>query len=446
MLRTARTASQRLAPVVGLIALSVTLAACGSSSSGGSPPSSAPASAPASTSASPATSTSAAASGFTVNTSSCEDPAAATKKVTGTWTVGYSLPLSGPVAGVVVFSLDGFKARLAAANAAGGIDGVQIKLKELDDAFTPDRTKSNVTQFIESDHVNSLDTFGDGDVGAAASLQNAACVPMLYPSSEDPTYRNISKYPWTVTFLPPSNLEDKYDVGLVKSRFPAGATVGIMENPDSAGVDEYDAFKAAAAGSNVKIVAVANSTDPNSAATQIAQKKPDVVYVAGITTDCGPDVEALGRIGFTPKLEINPSNCADDTAYEAAGAAANGNVIPAFLRDPSNPKLANDPGVKEYLSEVKTKDALNTITVSGWEEADLLVNTLKQAAASPAGLSEAGVIEAARDQDYASPMLPVGAKWLSTPTLLTGVNAFQTTEWNAAKKVFVAVGKPISIG
>jgi branched-chain amino acid transport system substrate-binding protein len=439
MSRTIRTATKAFAPVVGLVALTVVASACGSSKSASTPAS------PVGASSSGSTSTGTA-SGYTVNSSACESPSQAVAKVSNTWTVGYSLPLSGPIAGAAALSLEGFKDRINAFNAAGGVNGVKIDVKTLDDAFTPDRTKSNVTEFIESDHVNSLDTFGDGDVGAAAAFQNAACIPMLYPSSEDPQYRVITKYPWTVPFLPPSNLEDNYDVGLVKSTFPSGATVGIMENPDSAGVDEYDAFKAAAVGTNVKIVVVANSTDPNSAATQIQQAKPDAVYVAGVTTDCGPDVVALARVGFTPKLEINPSNCADQTSYEAAGAAANGNIIPAFLKDPSDPALANDAGVKEYLSQVSGSDALNTITVSGWVEADLLINTLKQAAASPAGLSEVGVIEAARDQNYACPMLPNGATWLSTPTLLTGVSAFQTTKWNAAAKRFETVGSPISIG
>ena len=80
-------------------------------------------------------------------------------------------------------ALDGYKARIAAQNAAGGINGVKIDVTFKDDAFTPDRAKANATEFIQSDHVNSLTTFGSGPVGAIADDQNAACVPLLYPSS-----------------------------------------------------------------------------------------------------------------------------------------------------------------------------------------------------------------------------------------------------------------------
>ena len=54
--------------------------------------------------------------GFKVNLDDCDDPDAATKQVTGSWKIGYSLPLSGPVAGVVTYATDGFKARIAAEN------------------------------------------------------------------------------------------------------------------------------------------------------------------------------------------------------------------------------------------------------------------------------------------------------------------------------------------
>ena len=386
------------------------------------------------------------ASGFKVSTADCDDPSAATKKITGTYKIGYSAPLSGPVAGVVTYALDGFKARIAAQNAAGGINGVKIDVSYKDDAYTPDKAKANETQFIQSDHVDSLITFGSGPVGAMADDVDGACVPLLYPSSSVQEYRDIKQYPWVVQFLPAGDAEARYDVNLIKSKFPNGATVGIAENQTASGKGESDAFQAAAKGTNITIKTVADSTDPNSAATKFKAANVDVVYDAGITTDCGPVVQAMGRIGFTPKLVINPDNCADGTAYIAAGSAANGNAIPSYLKDPADPANANDAGVKEYLSEVTTADKDNTITVAGWTEADLTINTLMQAAASPAGLSHVGVIEAARDQNYASPMLRTGVTWISTPTALTGFSGFQTLIWDAASKTFKTDGPVVSVG
>ncbi len=450
MFKTTRNPQWRVrAAVVGVIALATVLSACSSSKSTSTPSSSAATDTGGATSSAPAATTTAAAgpaAAFKVDTSDCTDAKAAAAKITTTWKVGYSAPLSGPVAGVVTYALDGYKARIAAQNAAGGVNGVKISVSYKDDQFTPDKAKANEVQFIQSDHVDSLATFGSGPVGAMADDQNAACVPLLYPSSSVQQYRDISQYPWTVQFLPAGDAEARYDVNYIKSKFPKGATVGIAENQTASGVGEYQAFVAAAKGSNLKIAVVADETDPNAAATKLAAAKVQVVYNAGISNDCPALVVALGRIGFKPSFVLNPDNCADTTAYIASGAAANGNVIPSYLKDPSDPANANDPGVKTYLSEVTGADKDNAITVAGWVEADLTINTLEQASKLPGGLSHVTAIEASRDQNYASPMLRTGVKWVSTPKSLVGFSGFQTLVWNSATKKFKLDGSVISVG
>jgi ABC-type branched-subunit amino acid transport system substrate-binding protein len=425
--------------VAGAVALAAILSACSSSKGSSSSSSSA------ATSAGSASS-SAAAAAFKVDTSDCTDPSSATAKVTDTWKIGYSAPLSGPVAGVVTYALDGYKARIAAQNAAGGINGVKISVDYKDDQYTPDKAKANEVEFIQSEKVDSLATFGSGPVGAMADDQNAACVPLLYPSSSVQQYRDISQYPWTVQFLPAGDAEARYDVNYIKSKFPNGAKVGIAENQTASGVGEYQAFQDAAKGTNITIAVVADETDPNAAATKLAAAKVDVVYNAGITNDCPALVVALGRIGFKPQFVLNPDNCADSTAYVASGAPADGNVIPSYLKDPADPANANDAGVKTYLSQVTTADKNNTITVAGWTEADLTINTLLQASKMPGGLSHVTAIEAARDQNYASPMLRTGVNWVSTPTSLIGFSGFQTLVWDAASKTFKTDGGVISVG
>jgi branched-chain amino acid transport system substrate-binding protein len=428
--RSPLTAKQyRVVPMIGLAVAALALASCSKSTD---TPSDTP--------------TSASAAKFQVNTADCDDAAAATKKVTGSWKVGFSLPLSGPIAGVVGYEQEGWKARIAAENAKGGINGVMIDVVYKDDAYTPDKAKANTTEFLQSTKVDSLITFGSGPVGAMADDQNAACVPLLYPSSSVQKYRDISQYPWTVQFLPAGDAEARYDVGLIKQKFPSGAKIGIAENQTASGKGESQAFQDQAKANNMAITVIAPETDPNAAATALKAANVDVVYNAGITTDCGPLVQAMGRIGFTPKLVINPSNCADGNAYVAAGAAADGNTIPSYLKDPGDPAQADDAGVKLYLSQVTTANKNNTIAVAGWVQADLFINTLKQAAASASGLTHVSVIQAARDQSYASPMLRNGIKWDSAPDALTGINGFQTTVWSAADKKFKAEGGVISVG
>ncbi|MFI5430183.1 ABC transporter substrate-binding protein [Aeromicrobium sp. UC242_57] len=119
---------------------------------------------------------------FSINLDDCNDPESVTAPIEGTFDIGYSAPLSGPVAGAVELATAGYDARIAAENAKGGVDGVKIKVTYKDDAFQPDKAKANGTEPIESLKVDALATFGTGPLAAMVDDQNAACVPMLYPS------------------------------------------------------------------------------------------------------------------------------------------------------------------------------------------------------------------------------------------------------------------------
>ncbi|MFI5915896.1 hypothetical protein [Dactylosporangium sp. NPDC051541] len=52
----------------------------------------------------------------------------------------------------------------------------------------------------------------------------------------------------------------------------------------------------------------------------------------------------------------------------------------------------------------------NSYTVNGWVIGDLMIDVFKKAAASPSKLSHAGIMEAARVQEYQPPMFIDGIK------------------------------------
>ena len=423
----------RMAVPLG-IAAALTLSACGGSGSGSEGSSGSDSDA----------------SKFSISLDDCEDPDGATEPIKGTFDIGYSAPLSGPVAGAVELATAGYDARLAAANADGGIDGVKIKVSYKDDAFAPDKAKANGTEFIQSDKVDALATFGTGPLSAMVDDQNAACVPMLYPSSSTAEFANVEDFPWTTTILPLASNEAKFLVQLIQDRFPDGVKVGVAENPTASGKVQGDAFQAAAKDADLPIDVVVSDGDPVAAATEMQAKGIEVVYHGGVTGTCAAFDSARGRIGYTPELVLKPSNCVNAVEYIAAGDAADGVELGAFGKDPNAPENASDAGVAEYKKQMDAAGVPadvqgNAVAVSGWTQADLVVNTLKQAAASKDGLTRLSVMEAARDQDYASPMLINGIKWFSQPDLLTGIDGFKPIKWVAADQAFVPAGDVVSI-
>ncbi|NLA65388.1 MAG: ABC transporter substrate-binding protein [Leucobacter sp.] len=383
--------------------------------------------------------------GFQVIIDDCEDPAAAQALIEETFTIGYSAPLSGPVAGVVELASDGYKSRVAQANNEGEIDGVEIVVDYKDDAFTPDKAKSNGVEFLQRDKVDALNTFGAGQVSAIADDQNAACVPLLYPSSSDSQFNEIENYPWTVQFLPSADAETKFIVQYIVAN-TSDPKIGVVANATASGEAMAASFVASAEEAGLEIIVEADDTDPNAAATTMKEAGATVIFHAGVVGSCGVFDTAMDRIGYKPDLVTKASNCVNSPEYIAAGEAADGVVIASYLKDPSSPDFANDPGVLAYLETVEgVADPNNAVTISGYMQAELLVNTLKQAAESDLGLTRESIILAARDQNYAAPMLLDGITWKSTADRPAGVSGFAPIKWSFADQRFVSAGDVIQV-
>lgn len=385
-------------------------------------------------------------SGFNLVMEDCEDIAAATAVIKDEFRIGISAPLSGPVAGPVELAKDGYTSRIDEANANDEVPGVTIKYEYKDDGYTPDKAKANATEFLQKGKVDALNTFGAGQVGVMIDDQNAACVPLLYPSSSDTRYNDMEKYPWTVQFLPSVDTETKFLVEYIKQNAPADAKVGIVSNASASGEAQAESFALSAETGGLNVVANAEDTDPNAAATTMKEADVDVIYHGGIVGSCGVFDTALERVGFKPELVVKASNCTNTSEYIAAGAASDGVVIPTYLKDPSNPELADDADVVDFLKTVEgKKDPGNAVTISGWTQADLLVNTLKQAADSTEGLTRESIIRAARDQNYKSPMMLDGITWKSTGERAAGVSGFAPMKWNAKDQRFVFAGDAVDV-
>ncbi|MBI2771631.1 MAG: ABC transporter substrate-binding protein [Burkholderiales bacterium] len=86
--------------------------------------------------------------------------------------IGQSLPLTGPLAGIVKPVLEGQAALFDEINSKGGINGAKIELITRDDANDPKRVLANAAALIEQEQVVSL-------FGLANAAGVAASLPML---------------------------------------------------------------------------------------------------------------------------------------------------------------------------------------------------------------------------------------------------------------------------
>ncbi|MGD6506342.1 ABC transporter substrate-binding protein, partial [Xanthomonas citri pv. citri] len=95
--------------------------------------------------------------------------------------LGQSVPLTGPAAQLGLQMQLGAKAYLDAVNAAGGVGGVPVVLKTLDDGYEPARCKANTEKFIQEDVFALFGYIGTPTSLAALPLATAAKVPFIAP-------------------------------------------------------------------------------------------------------------------------------------------------------------------------------------------------------------------------------------------------------------------------
>jgi branched-chain amino acid transport system substrate-binding protein len=435
--------ARHLSLIAAAAAAAVTLAAC---SSGGSASSSAGAG---STSAASAHEP---AGFYTMSTANCADPAQVTKKITGTLTLGWSGPFSGPIAPFADAVIQGARDRFAVQNEAGGIDGVKLAIATKDDQFNPAMTKTNVDGWIQSNSVQAFDVFGSGPLAAVAADQNLACLPELLASATDDTYRNISKYPWTTEFLPSNNVEEAAEVKVIQAAFPNASkiTVAVAEDQTGSGQSYLNGMENAIKGTNVVIKKIVPfGTDPGAAAISLQQANANVVFGALVVPECLQMTEAMAKIGYTPKLTVQASNCGSASLmFAPAGAAANGQKLVFWEKDPGNPIYKNDPGYTAYVADSEKVDPAhalptNTYYETGWMIADMDINAFQVAAKSSLGLSEVGIMQAARNQNYQPPLFINGIKWIMNAKEAYGIMKLQPLVYSAATKSFSYDGSVI---
>ncbi|MBN9021897.1 MAG: ABC transporter substrate-binding protein, partial [Rhizobiales bacterium] len=128
----------------------------------------------------------------------CAAPAAAEDGVdAGSILFGQSAALSGPAAELGLNMERGIRAAFAEANAAGGIDGRELRLVARDDRYEPEAAIANTEALIHQDRVFALiGAVGTPTSAAAEPITRAAGVPFIAPFTgaeflRDPALGNV---------------------------------------------------------------------------------------------------------------------------------------------------------------------------------------------------------------------------------------------------------------
>ncbi len=275
--------------------------------------------------------------------------------------IGGTFPLTGPASsyGPIPRGMTAYFSYLNSQKGKKrGINGRQVQFIYYDDAYNPAQTVQQTQRLVEQDKVFALiGGLGTEPQLAVRDYLNQKQVPQVYVSTGATTFgSDQAKHPWTVGWQPDYQAEGAL-YGKTIAKDNPNAKIAIIVQNDDYGNDYIAGFKAGLGGKQSQIIATRGFqvTDPSVASqlTDLKRSGADTLMIFATPAKTIQTYATLARIGWKPgNIYLNSVSATDafmTTAVRLAGAdTVNGSISVEYLKDPANPKWANDAGVQLY--------------------------------------------------------------------------------------------------
>jgi branched-chain amino acid transport system substrate-binding protein len=337
--------------------------------------------------------------------------------------LGQTMPYSGPLSGFITLA----KAEIAyfdMINAQGGVNGRKIRMISLDDGFSPPKTVELTRQLVESDQVLAI----SGSLGTAtnASVQkylNGKHVPQLFLASGASRWADPEHFPYTMTLTPIYQAEARIYATYVLKEVP-NPRVAVLYQNDDFGKDFLKGFRDRLGEKADAIVVRAVSyevTDPtvDSQVIDLASTKANVFLNITTPKFAVQAIRKAHELGWKPMQFVdNPAASINIVMRPAGIDASKGVMSAAFVKDPTDPQLKDDPEfqawvawMKKYYPAGSLEDPQNVV---GYVQAQTMVQVLKQCGDN---LTRENVMkQAASLKDFHPAMLLKGLNMTTGPT------------------------------
>ncbi|WOH48640.1 ABC transporter substrate-binding protein [Bradyrhizobium sp. sBnM-33] len=271
--------------------------------------------------------------------------------------IGQTVPYSGPISSLSRFGRIE-AAYLSMINAAGGINGRQVKLISLDDAFAPPKTVEQTRKLVEGEGVLAI----VGSVGtptnlAVARYLNSKQVPQILLLASTPKLDDPDNLPWTTTFMMPQPVETRiYTEYLLRSK--PDAKIAVIYQNDDLGKGNLAGFKAALGSHAAMVVGEAayDITDPTIDSQIVALKASgaDTLFHASNARFAAQAVRKAHELGWKVQHVLLSGVSGISAVLAPAGlAASTGAVTAVWLKSPEDSMWDADEGMKAYRAFMK---------------------------------------------------------------------------------------------
>jgi branched-chain amino acid transport system substrate-binding protein len=300
--------------------------------------------------------------------------------------IGNIMPYSGPASAYAAIGKTE-AAYFKMINEQGGINGRKIEFISYDDGFSPPKTVEQARKLIESDEVFALfNVVGTAGNSAIQKYVNSKRVPHLFISSGAARFDDPEQSPWSMAWWPGYVSEARIYAKYIQQQYPA-KTIGILYQNDDSGKDYIVGFRHAFGADADKKIVIAlpyEVTAPSVDSQVVQMKSANVDIFINLSTPkfAAQAIKKIAELGWKPVQFLGNAASSTQSTMAAAGLEASQGIISAiYLKDPSDPRWANDDGIRQFRAFM-TKyypdgDQENGTTVFGYGAAKAFAQVLK---------------------------------------------------------------------
>lgn len=296
-------------------------------------------------------------------------------------TLGAFTPMTGPVADPGNGALKGMQVVFDAVNAAGGINGRQIKLVTADDKYDPAEAQTAARRLNEQDQVFAF-AGGVGTPNFVAVLPyiKSEAIPAIgpyAPSNQVGVMENPNVYMIWPNFVDEFQVSTKWLIDNVKPK-----KLAMIQMQGDVGDDALKGVQNALEGSSYTLDTIvpveATTTDYSPMVQKLKESGADWVISINQPTGTGQVIQAAKKIGYTPKW-LTQSDMTDAGWVKAFAPDDEGLVAATKAAALSS----DDPKVKEFIDTYKkaTGEDATLWNELGYTQALVTVEALKNAPA-----------------------------------------------------------------
>jgi branched-chain amino acid transport system substrate-binding protein len=301
--------------------------------------------------------------------------------------LGNTMPYSGPASAYAVIGKTE-DAYFKVINDQGGINGRKIKFLSNDDSYSPPKAVEQVRRLVESDEVLAIfSPMGVPSNTAIRKYLNERKIPHLFPASSASKWNDPKNFPWTMGPIGPGYISEGqiYAAYLLKEK--PGEKIAVLYQNDDFGKELLRGLKEGLGNKASLVVAEASYevTEPTIDSHIVSLKRSGAGVLLSFATPkfAAQSIRRVAQIGWNP-IHIIPSVAASITAVIAPAEFENAQdlVSGTIMKDTSDPRWNNDPGLNAYLSFLEKNmpqaNKSDVLFQFGYAAAQVMVQVLKQ--------------------------------------------------------------------